>query len=34
MIIYFQIMDNDFKALAISLVVMVGIVAIYTLFSG
>jgi len=27
-------MDNDFKALAISLVVMVGIVAIYTLFSG
>jgi len=27
-------MDNDFKALGISLVVIVGIVAIYTLFSG
>jgi len=34
MIIYFLIMDNDYKALGISLVVMVGIVAIYTLFSG
>jgi len=27
-------MDNDFKALGISLIVMVGIVAIYTLFVG
>lgn len=34
MIIYFPNMDNDFKALGISLVVMVGIVAIYTIFSG
>jgi len=27
-------MDNDSKALGISLIVMVGIVAIYTIFSG
>lgn len=34
MVIYFLIMDNDFKALGISLIVMVGIVAVYTIFSG
>jgi len=27
-------MDNDFKALGISLIIMVGIVAIYTIFSS
>jgi len=27
-------MDNDFKALGISLIVMIGIVVIYTLFRG
>jgi len=27
-------MDNDFKALGISLIVMVGIAAIYTIFLG
>jgi len=27
-------MDNDSKALGISLIVMVGIVAIYTIFAG
>jgi len=27
-------MNNDFKALGISLIVMVGIVAIYTVFFG